>query len=630
MSTTTVPVPTRLHWLTLAALGVVFGDIGTSPLYAFRMCFLAGGVLQPEPANVLGVLSLIIWALFLVVSLEYLVVVLRADNHGEGGILALMALVREKLPGKSRRRMLIVTCIGLFGAALLYGDGLITPVISVLSAVEGLNAQYPGFKPWVVPVALGILSGLFWMQHRGTATVGALFGPMMLIWFSVLAILGLAWIVREPGILAAFNPLHAVRFCTHNGWHAFITIGAVFLALTGVEALYADMGHFGAKPIRLGWFALVFPALLLNYLGQGALVLSDPGAIDNPFFRLCPAWAVLPMVILATAATVIASQAVISGAFSMTSQAVQLGFLPRLAIIHTSSERMGQIYIPAINWLLCLGTLTLVIGFRQSDRLAGAYGVAVATTMLFTSSMLFFVMRRVWCWPWIATLALGVPFVLVDASFFSSNLLKIREGGWVSLSVAAVAFIVMLTWRRGRELLAVKFGEAMLSDREFLHDVIGAKPLRVPGVAIFLSGQLQGVPRTLLHNFKHNKVIHDTVIFLNITTETIPFVEPADRVNCVHLGHGFHRIRLRYGFRENPNVPAALKHLSLGENQILDPLAATYFLGRETLLIRRQNPPMAAWRCGLFAFLSRNARDASKYFHIPPNRVVEVGIQVEL
>jgi KUP system potassium uptake protein len=612
--------------LALAALGVVYGDIGTSPLYALRVCFTESG-LPVTPTNVLGIVSLIIWSLLLLITGKYLSLVLRADNKGEGGVLALMALVRRDMP-PSGARYATVDMFGLFGAALLYGDGLITPAISVLSAVEGLKVATPVFSHWVLPVALMVLTGLFWVQRRGTHTLGAVFGRIMLLWFAVIAVLGLAQLWADPKVLAAFNPMHGVAFFLENRWHGFLTLGAVFLALTGGEALYADMGHFGRVPIRLGWYTIVLPALLLNYLGQASLLLRDPEAMHSLFYRLAPGWALYPLVGLATVATVIASQAVISGTFSLTRQAVQLGFCPRLEIVHTSDKTIGQVYLPAVNWAMWAGTVALVLGFPQSDRLAGAYGIAVSATMLITSIMIFLVMRWRWGWSLPVAILVSVPFLVVDSAFFASNLFKIKDGGWVPLLMATTTLVIVLIWHQGRGLLAAKFAAESISPEQFLASVAAKPPHRVDGTAVYLTGNRQGIPRTLLHNFKHNKILHRHNVFLTIATEEVPFVPEGERASVEDLGLGFYWVKLCYGFSQDPNVPQSLKALTL-PGVALDPMRTTFFLGRETLLFDPHSP-MRPWRKRIFSFLSRNAHDASKYFHIPPNRVIEVGIQVQL
>jgi KUP system potassium uptake protein len=612
--------------LTIAALGVVYGDIGTSPLYSLRICFAETGAVSVTQPNVFGILSLILWSLLILISLKYLTFVLRADNRGEGGILALMTLVRSALSG--RFRILIVVTLGLFGAALLYGDGLITPVISVLSAVEGLTAVTPLFEPYVVPISIVILMLLFLFQRRGTGALGAVFGPVMIVWFITIGILGLTSILETPSILAALDPRHAVFFFVHNGWHGILSLGAVFLALTGGEALYADMGHFGKHPIRIGWYGLVLPALVLNYFGQGAHLLRHPAEIDNLFYHLAPSWALLPLVGLATVATIIASQAVISGAFSLTRQAVQLGYSPRLAVQHTSLQTIGQVYVPGINWALMVGAILLTLAFQHSDNLAGAYGVAVSTTMLITTLMLYMVMRARWRWSPAAALAVVIPFLVLDLAFFSSNALKILHGGWISLLVAAVAYLFMTTWKEGREVLRKKLVGQNVSEELFLQDIERNKPLRVPGLAIFLAGHAGGIPRTLLHNFKHNRIIHEKVILLTVHTEEVPRIDEKERIETRIIGQGFYRIILRFGFGEHPDLPHVLKKVNL-EGIDFHPMNTTFFLGRETLIVSSKGT-MPVWRKLLFAAMSRNALDASKFFRLPPNRVVEIGIQVEL
>jgi KUP system potassium uptake protein len=620
----------RLFALSLAALGVVYGDIGTSPLYAFRLCF--NEATPPTEASILGILSLIFWSLAGLITLKYLTLVLRADNRGEGGILALMALIRrgDDDAGRSWGTRLIVA-FGLFGAALLYGDGLITPAISVLSAVEGLQVAAPNLRGCVVPFSLIILVGLFWMQKQGTQRVGTVFGPIMAVWFVVIAGLGLRHIVQLPGILVAMNPVYAVAFFVEHRFHAFVTMGTVFLCMTGGEDLYLDMGHFGRLPIRIGWFTFVLPALLLNYFGQGAyllLHLADPEAQTHLFYRLAPAWALYPLVALATLATVIASQAVISGAFSLTRQAMQLGYCPRQAIVHTSEATIGQVYLPAVNGMLLVGTVALVLGFRNSDSLAGAYGLAVSMTMLLTTIMLTVFMRRQWGWHPVLVALVVAPIFILDATFFTSNILKIPNGGWVGLSVAVAMFTMMLTWHRGRLLLSRKLADESLPLEAFLQEAVRKPPLRVPGTAVFLTGNADVVPRTLLHNYKHNKVLHETIVLMRVMNEEVPRIPNSERVTVERLAVGFTRIVARYGFSEDPNLAALLGNLQI-EGLDLNPMKCTFFLGRETLILGAGRN-MRPWRKHLFAFLSRNALDASKFFHLPPNRVIEIGVQVGL
>ncbi|MEI7880052.1 MAG: potassium transporter Kup [bacterium] len=630
--------------LTIAALGVVYGDIGTSPLYSTRVSFTPVCGVPPTESNILGIISMILWSLFSLIAIKYLALVLRADNRGEGGILALMALVNQNR--KAGKRTLLFVLLGLFGASLLYGDGLITPAISVLSAMEGLNMGIiPFSNHTIIVLSLIVLVALFWMQRRGTQTVGAIFGPVMLIWFTTIAILGIISIFKAPGILAALNPWHAAEFLINNRWQAFVTMGAVFLAVTGGEALYADMGHFGIGPIRLGWFTLVMPALVLNYCGQGAWMLhqlTDPQSVSlingqitlnqtliaNLFYRNVPHWAIYPMVALATAATIIASQAIISGAFSMTRQAIQLGYCPRLAIIHTSKRQIGQVYLPLVNGLMLLGTVLLVLGFKNSDSLAGAYGVAVSLTMLITTLFMIAVMRRLWHWPRTVVILIAVPFLLMDLTFFGSNILKIADGGWVPLAISIGFIIMMTTWNRGREILGRQMAEAAISIDLFINDVATSQPHRVSGVAVFLTGNPNGIPRTLLHNYKHNKILHKQIVFITIQTEDIPHVPDDERTQVKVLPEGFYQLLIRYGFSEDPDLSTLLKNLKI-EGLDLDPMRVTFFLGRETLILV-DNKNMRPWRKILFSYLSRNAWDASKFFRIPPNRVIEIGIQVEL
>jgi KUP system potassium uptake protein len=617
----------RLLQLSIAALGVVFGDIGTSPLYALREGFYGPHAIAPTPENVLGVLSLIFWALVLVVSVKYLVFILRADNRGEGGILSLMALL---LPGRRAAgpRLRAVVSLGLFGAALLYGDGMITPAISVLSAVEGLEVATPLFAPYVIPLTAAILVGLFAFQARGTARIGAVFGPITLLWFVVLAALGIGGLARSPGVLAAVNPLHGITFFAHNGWHGFLVLGAVVLVITGGEALYADMGHFGRRPIRRTWFSIVLPALLLNYFGQGALVLSDPETAHNPFYRLAPAWALYPLVALATVATVIASQAVISGAFSLTRQAIQLGYSPRLVIEHTSSEEIGQIYVPQVNWALMLATIWLVVTFRSSSNLAAAYGVAVTSTMVITTILFSLVARKRWNWGFERILPLAAFFLAIDLAFLGATLVKIAQGGWFPLAVAAGVYLLMTTWKRGRELLGERLRAASPPLDRILADIKAGRALRVPGTAVFLTGNPQTTPFALMQNLKHNKVIHEQVVLLTIVTEEVPHVAPAERLEVDALGQGFHRLTAWYGFMEEPNIPRLLER-AREHGLVCDPEEVTYVLGRETLLAT-ERPGMAIWREKLFSFLSRNQQRAAAFFQIPPDRAIEVGALIEI
>ena len=620
------PQGAHLRKVAIATLGIVYGDIGTSPLYALKDCFGPNTII-PTPANILGVLSLIFWSLVLIVSVKYLAFVLSADNRGEGGILALMALTHPG-GGGGRKPRYVILLLGLFGAALLYGDGVITPAISVLGAVEGLTVRQPAFAGWIVPLAVVILVGLFLLQQRGTGGIGAIFGPVMFLWFAAIAALGLVAIIAHPEVLGAISPWHAVDFFVRNRLPGFLILGSVFLILTGAEALYADMGHFGARPIRLVWFALVLPALLLNYFGQGALLLRDPSAAENLFFHLAPPWALYPMVVLATAAAVIASQAVISGAFSLTRQAVQLGYCPRVSIEHTSSVEIGQIFIPSVNWWLMLATIAVVLGFRSSTGLAGAYGVAVTSTMVITTLLLHVVSREVWGWsPWRATL-LASAFLLIDLSFFGANLVKIPQGGWLPLLIAAGVYTLMATWKTGRQILSKRLQEKSVPLNILMADLAADPPLRVPGVAVFMSGNPGGTPPALVHNLAHNKVLHERVVFLTVVTEEVPHVAQAERVTVKHMGKGFHSVTARYGFMEDPNILDIIAGCQ--ERRLIIPLeGTTFFLGREEL-VSTDRPGMARWRERLFAFMSRNALRATAFFQIPSTQVFEVGAQVEL
>ena len=623
------PAGKRLALLSLAALGVVYGDIGTSPLYAIRESFHEEYGLSVAPANVLGVLSCIFWSLILVISVKYLVFILRADNRGEGGILALAALVTPLQAGRRGRHWALIA-MGLFGAALLYGDGMITPAISVLSAVEGLQVATPLFEPYVIPITIAILVGLFLFQSRGTEGVGKVFGPLTLVWFTTLTALGVYQLVQQPSVLRAASPTYAVAFFVSNGARAFLVLGSVFLVVTGGEALYADMGHFGRRPIRLTWFGLVLPALLINYFGQGALLIRRPEAIENPFYRMGPDWALYPLVVIATVATVIASQAVISGSFSLAMQSVQLGYSPRLGIEHTSKREIGQIYIPAINWGLMVACIALVIGFGSSSDLAAAYGVAVTTTMVITTILFYALARRTWGWS--LPLALGVAgfFMVIDLAFWGANMVKIPHGGWFPLVVAAVVFTLMTTWKRGREILAERLRPGTLPVDQFVDDVRENPPLRVPGTAVFMFGDPGGTPPALLHNLKHNKVLHEQVLLLSVLTEEVPRVPEEERLSLEARGEDVYTVVLRYGFMEDVDVPRELARLAGRAGLELEPMETTFFLGRERLIATREVEGMAVWREKLFALMSRNARSATAFFRLPSNRVVELGAQVRL
>jgi len=610
----------------LAALGVVYGDIGTSPLYALRECFNGPHAVEPTAANVLGVLSLTTWSLILVVSIKYLVLILRADNRGEGGILALMALAVP--PTAERRGSYTLLLLGISGAALLYGDGMITPAISVLSAIEGLTVATPVLEPYVIPLTVAVLVGIFALQRRGTGALGALFGPITVAWFCCLAVLGLAALTRAPEVLAAVNPVHAGRFFSENGGRGFLVLGSVFLVVTGGEALYADMGHFGRRPIRLAWFTVVLPALLLNYFGQGALLLRDPALAVNPFYHLAPSWALYPLVALATAATVVASQAVISGAFSLTWQAVQLGLLPRVRVIHTSGDEIGQIYIPLVNQGLLVATVALVLGFRTSSNLAAAYGVAVTGTMVITTILAFTVMRRLWEWSLPLAAALTGFFLAIDAAFLAANLVKVADGGWFPLLVGAGGVLLMTTWRTGRRMLVERLREESVSLEELKQRVEAARPARVPGTVIYMTGHPDLVPAALRRLLRVFNALHEHVVFVTVVAERVPRVEAGHRLEVQPLGLGFFRVTARYGFLEQPNVPRAVSQCR-EQGLVIDPSVAIYVLSPETL-IASPHPGMALWREKLFAFMAMNAARATGFYRIPPAQVLEVGGQIEL
>ncbi|TCZ54272.1 potassium transporter Kup [Roseicella aquatilis] len=612
--------------LLLGVLGVVYGDIGTSPLYAFRAALLHFSADGVERWEILGILSLIFWALVLTVTVKYVTFILRADNKGEGGILALMALAQRTTNTERSRR--IVMLLGITGACLFFGDGTITPAISVLSAMEGLKVASPVFEPLIIPGSILILVALFLVQYRGTGSMGAVFGPVMAVWFGTLGLLGLIEIVQEPEVLAAVSPHHAIRFCLHYRLAAFIAFGSVVLAVTGAEALYADMGHFGRRPIRLAWTFYVLPALALNYMGQGALILGDAAALENPFFLLAPEFLRLPLVVLATAATIIASQSMISGAFSIGRQCIQLGFLPRLTVRHTSETEEGQIYLPQINFALLAGVLILVLSFHTSDNLAAAYGIAVTGTFVCTSSLAILVFRRKFGWPAFAVAAVFVPLLLIDSAFFFSNVLKIPEGGYVPLVLGAGLFILMHTWKRGRELLFSRFRQDSLPLKSFLARLPQSRTIRVPGIAVFMTGQADYVPNALLHNLKHNKVLHERVLFVTVLNEDVPQVGPERRREVSELAPGIHRVILHYGFQESPNIPRELAELR-ADGVPFEPMQASYFLGRETV-VAAVAPKMSQWRQWLFTFMSRNAVPATEFFRIPSDRVVELGVRVAI
>ena len=613
--------------LMLGAVGVVFGDIGTSPLYTMREVFGGHHGLVLNHDNVLGLLSVVFWSLVIVVTLKYVTLIMRADNRGEGGILALTALVSGRLGRESRLRWWL-TGLGIFGAAMFFGDAMITPAVTILGAIEGIEVITPALKSFVVPIALGILIALFAIQKRGTGSVGALFGPVCAVWFVVLALLGVIQLASNPSVLKALWPGWAVEFVVSHPRIAFLSLGAVVLAVTGTEALYADMGHFGAAPIRRAWLFFVLPALVLNYFGQGALLLADPKAISNPFYLLAPSWALAPLVVLATAAAVIASQATISGAFSIARAAVQMGYCPRIAIRHTSEETIGQIYVPFINWTLLVAVSLLIVGFQSSSALAGAYGIAVTMSMLIDSILIYFVMRRLWRWPRLVAAAIAVPLVLIDAAFLASNSLKIPDGGWFPLLVGAVVFTMLTTWKRGRKVLMDRLSEDALPLREFIQSIELAPPVRVEGTAVFLTSTPDRVPHALLHNLKHNKVLHERVVFLTVVTKEIPFVAEDERIEIETLGCEFYRMLANYGFKDEPDVPDLLE-MANRDGFRFEMMETSFFVSRETL-IASVRPGMAMWRERLFSSMSKNAVKASDFFHVPANRVVELGTQVEL
>lgn len=614
--------------LTLAALGVVYGDIGTSPLYALKEVF--GGAHNPVPItpdNILGILSLFFWSLMIVVTLKYVSFIMRANNEGEGGIVALMTLATDRKDGKSFRNLFLVT-LGLIGAAFFYGDGVITPAISVLSAVEGLELITPNFKPFIVPISITIIVGLFVFQRKGTASVGALFGPIMIVWFVVLAILGISGIVEQPEVLMAVNPLHGLAFLAANPVLGFFALGSVVLCITGAEALYADMGHFGIKPIQVGWLYMVLPTLVINYFGQGALLLSDPAAIENPFYLLAPEWALTPLVILATIATVIASQAVISGAFSMTKQAMSLGYTPRMEVLHTSEDEIGQIYVPAINWFLMVSIIFLILGFLSSSNLAAAYGIAVTGTMFITNILAISVATRLWGWnPFRAFLG-ALPFLLIDGCFFAANSLKIPDGGWFPLVFGLIVFIIFSTWKRGRDLVRIRMSDDAMELKAFTASLDEGGVDRVEGTAIFLVSDSKYVPQALLHSLKHYKVIHKHVIFLNVQLDTVPYVSNANRIEIEQLSGTFWNVNMHFGFKDDINIPDALKHCKIA-GVSFDLMDTSYFLGRETLIPKIKSD-MAYWRELLFVFMYRNSDSATSFYRLPSNRVVELGSQVVL
>ena len=609
--------------LTLTAIGVVYGDIGTSPLYAFRECFNGEHALDLTEANVFGVLSLIFWALIIIISFKYLVIILRADNDGEGGILALMELVKPKA-----KSVKCVMALGLFGAALLYGDGIITPAISVLSAVEGLKIITPALNDFVIPITLIILFFLFFIQKRGTGGVGQIFGPVTLIWFITLGVLGVVEIVQIPYILEAVNPVYGVQFFINNGFHGFIILGVIFLVVTGGEALYADMGHFGRFPIRLAWFTVALPGLLLNYFGQGALLITHPEFVENPFYYLAPELALIPMVILATCATVIASQAIISGAFSLTFQALQLGYLPRMRVLHTSDQERGQIYIPKVNWLLFFATVALILGFKSSGNLAAAYGIAVTSTMAITTILAFSAMRNIWKWSSFVAVPLTLFFLVIDLSFFGANMLKFLDGGWVPILIGVVIFIIMETWYHMRRHVGERITTDTQPIREIIPDVLSIRQVSVPGTGIYMWSNPRGIPPALMNNLKHNKILHRQIIILTIKYANVPYVNPKESITIEKLADGFYRVIAKHGYKDPADVQEIIKTLNkmgikIDENKL------SFYLGRETVIVEdrfsRKN-----WKKKLFVALYSNAESATKYFNIPADKVMEVGIQYKL
>jgi len=612
--------------LLLGVLGVVYGDIGTSPLYALRAALLHFSADGLERWEILGVLSLIIWALILTVTVKYVIFVMRADNKGEGGILALMALAQRCATTEHGRWM--IALVGITGAALFFGDGTITPAISVLSAMEGLKVISPVFDPVIIPGAVFVLVALFLIQYRGTGSMGAMFGPVMALWFGSLGVLGAFEVLKEPEVLVAISPHYAIQFCATYRLAAFIAFGSVVLAVTGAEALYADMGHFGRPPIEIAWLFYVLPALALNYLGQGAMMLSSPAALENPFFLLVPEVLRLPMVVLATAATIIASQSMISGAYSIARQCVQLGFLPRLIVRHTSETEEGQIYVPQVNFALLAGVLILVLAFKNSDSLAAAYGIAVTGTFVCTSTLAMIVFHRQFRWPLLLVLAVFVPLFLLDVAFFVSNVLKIPEGGWVPVVFGAALFILMHTWKQGRELLFARFRQDSLPLKSFLARLPQSRTIRVPGIAVFMTGQADYVPGALLHNLKHNKVLHERVLFVTVVNEDVPQVAEERRREVTELAPRIHRVIVRYGFQESPNIPRDLEALR-ASGVDFDAMQASYFLGRETL-VQAVVPKMSRWRQWLFTLMARNAVPATEFFRIPSDRVVELGVRVAI
>ncbi len=623
----TTSAKSSLRVLTIAAIGIVYGDIGTSPLYTMKEIFSPAHGLVLSHANLLGVVSLIIWGLTIIVSLKYVTLIMRANNHGEGGIMALLALALSPFSADARWYYPL-TLVGLSGAALFFGDGIITPAISVLSAIEGLEVATPAFKGYVVPITVCVLVALYAVQQKGTGGIGKLFGPIVLVWFAALAAMGVVNIVQTPDILAALNPIHAFDFLVRNGWIAFVALGAIVLAFTGAEALYADMGHFGPKPIRIAWALIVFPALALNYLGQGALLLSNPAAVSNPFYQQLGPWSIYPLVILATVATVIASQATISGTFSIVQQAISLGFLPRMRVLYTSDREMGQIYIPLVNWLQLIAVILAVVGFGSSSNLASAYGIAVTATMLATTFLTFFVIRYKWNFNLLLCLAVTGFFMFIDAALLSANLLKIASGGWFPLLLGAVMLTVMLTWRTGRRLVLQNLQKHSIPLEDFLRSLFANPLTRVEGTAVFFRAEGDGVPHALLHNLSHNKVLHERTVFLTVVNADIPHVAPSERVTVQDLGHQCYQVNMHFGFQEKRDIPEALQLCEIHGLEF-NMMETSFFIARQTV-IPTTGGGMARWREASYVALARNARDAADYFRIPSNRVIELGTQIEI
>jgi KUP system potassium uptake protein len=614
--------------LAVAAIGVVFGDIGTSPLYSLKEAFSPEHGIPLTHQSILGVISLLFWAIIIVVGLKYVLFVMRADNNGEGGVLALMALSLRSFTRGSRTASTLVM-LGIFGACMFYGDAVITPAISVISAVEGLSIATPHLERYILPITIIILVMLFWIQRSGTEVVGRLFGPIMLVWFTTLTLLGLYHIVKAPAIIASLNPYYAVQFMSAHLLQAYIVLGSVFLVLTGAEALYADMGHFGVKPIRYAWYGLVMPALVINYFGQGALLLVDPQAVANPFYLMAPKWALLPLVGLSTVATVIASQAVISGAFSLTSQAIQLGYVPRMKILHTSERAIGQIYIPLVNWMLLFIILCIVLGFKSSANLAAAYGIAVTTTMVITTVLTCVVMVKVWNWNKLLVGLIITTFMAVDLAFFGANLLKVEDGGWLPLLIGAMLFFLLMTWYKGRMIVKARTAADGIPLMPFLEGLLGHPPHRVSGTAIYLTGSAKLVPVGLLHNLKHNKVLHERTVFLTIITRDIPYERESDRIEIHDIGGGLFLVKATYGFNETPDVMGVLQRLEKEHHMAFELMDTSFFLARETV-VPTKLPGMSIWRERVFAWMHRNAAKPTDFFSIPANRVVELGTKIEI